>query len=155
MNNIYKRMLEIIKIEEEDFKTLVDADNILGLNDTPEDIINYLEFNQNKNILNDSIIGNILITEGDILTVLKIIHDIVNYSGKYIIHINDDNIGTNTYLVKLANKIYQELNLNVELEIDYSKNYNKYLNELVTIIGSDNFVKTVAYDFPNAKEIII
>ena len=154
-NNIYKRLLEIIKGEEEDFKTLVDADNILGLNVTPEDIINYLEFTQDEKVLNDSIIGNILITEGDILTVLKIIHDIVNYSGKYIIHINDDNIGTNTYLVKLANKIYQELNLNVELEIDYSKNYNKYLNELVTIIGSDDFVKTVSYDFPNAKEIII
>ena len=154
-NNVYKRLLEIIKSEEEDFKTLVDADNILGLNVTPEDIINYLEFTQDEKVLNDSIIGNILITEGDILTVLKIIHDIVNYSGKYIIHINDDNIGTNTYLVKLANKIYQELNLNVELEIDYSKNYNKYLNELVTIIGSDNFVKTVAMDFPNAKEIII
>ena len=154
-NNVYKRLLEIIKSEEEDFKTLVDADNILGLNVTPEDIINYLKFSQDEKVLNDSIIGNILITEGDILTVLKIIHDIVNYSGKYIIHINDDNIGTNTYLVKLANKIYQELNLNVELEIDYSKNYNKYLNELVTIIGSDNFVKTVAMDFPNAKEIII
>ena len=154
-NNIYKRMLEIIKSEEEDFKTLVDADNILGLNVTPEDIINYLEFTQDENVLNESIIGNILITEGDILTVLKIIHNIVNYSGKYIIHINDDNIGTNTYLVKQANKIYQELNLNVALEIDYSKNYNKYLNELVTIIGSDDFVKTVSMDFPNAKEIII
>ncbi len=154
-NNIYKRLLEIIKSEEEDFKTLVDADNILGLNVTPEDIINYLKFSQDEKVLNDSIIGNILITEGDILTVLKIIHDIVNYSGKYIIYINDDNIGTNTYLVKLANKIYQELNLNVELEIDYSKNYNKYLNELVTIIGSDNFVKTATNDFPNAKEIII
>ena len=154
-NNIYKRLLEIIKSEEEDFKTLVDADNILGLNVTHEDIINYLEFTQDENVLNDSIIGNILITEGDILTVLKIIHDIVNYSGKYIIHINDDNIGTNTYLVKLANKIYQELNLNVELEIDYSKNYNKYLNELVTIIGSDDFVKTATNDFSKAKEIII
>ena len=83
-NNIYKRLLEIIKGEEEDFKTLVDADNILGLNVTPEDIINYLEFTQDEKVLNDSIIGNILITEGDILTVLKIIHDIVNYSGNIL-----------------------------------------------------------------------
>ena len=154
-NNVYKRLLEIIKSEEADFKTLVDADNILGTGVTIEEIINYLEFTSIENVLKDTIIGNVLITEGDILTILKIIHDIVSYSGKYVIHINDDNIGTNTYLVKLANKIYQELNINIVLEIDYSKNYNKYLNELVTIIGSDNFVKTVANDFPNAKEIII
>ena len=154
-NNVYKRLLEIIKSEEGDFKILVDADNVLGTGVTSEEILNYLEFSQDENSLNSPIVGNILITEGDILTILKIIQDIVNYSGKYIIHINEDNIGTNTYLVKLANQIYQKLNLNVILEIDYSKNYNKYLNELVTIIGSDNFVKTVAGDFPNAKRIII
>ena len=154
-NSVYKRLLEIIKSEENDFKTLVDADNILGTSVTSEEILNYLEFTQDENVLNAPIVGNILITEGDILSILKIIHDIVNYSGKYIIHINDDNLGTNTYLVKLANKIYQELKVNVILEIDYSKNYNKYLNDLVTIIGSDNFVKTVAFDFPNANQIII
>ena len=154
-NNVYKRMLEIIKSEEADFKTLVNADNVLGNSVTSEEILNYLEFTQDENVLNAPIVGNILITEGDILSILKIIHNIVNYSGKYIIHINDDNLGTNTYLVKLANKIYQELKVNVVLEIDYSKNYNKYLNELVTIIGSDNFVKTVSYDFPNANQIII
>ena len=67
----------------------------------------------------------------------------------------DDNLGTITYLVKLANKVYQELNINVVLEIDYSKNYNRYLNELVTIIGSDDFVKTTSIDFPNANQIIL
>lgn len=154
-NNVYKRMLEIIKSEENEFKTLVDADNFLGTGVTSDEIVNYLEFTQNEKILKAPIIGNILITEGDVLSILKIIHDIVNYSGKYIIHINDDNLGINTYLIKLANKIYQELNVNVELEIDYSKNYNEYLNELVTIIGSDNFVKTVSIDFPNANQIII
>ena len=120
-NNVYKRMLEIIKSEEADFKTLVNADNVLGNSVTSEEILNYLEFTQDENVLNAPIVGNILITEGDILSILKIIHNIVNYSGKYIIHINDD----------------------------------KYLNELVTIIGSDNFVKTVSYDFPNANQIII
>ena len=154
-NNVYKRILEIIKSEEADFKTLVDADNVLGTGVTSEEVLNFLEFTQEDQVLNAPIVGSILITEGDILSILKIIHDIVNYSGKYIIHINDDNLGTNTYLIKLANKIYRELNINVLLEIDYSKNYNKYLNELVTIIGSDNFVKTVSIDFPNANQIII
>ena len=154
-NNVYRRLLEIIKSEEEDFKTLVDADNIFDLNVTSEDILNFLEFTQTENVLNAPIVGNILITEGDILSVLKIIHDIENYSGKYILYINDDNLGTITYLVKLANKVYQELNINVVLEIDYSKNYNRYLNELVTIIGSDDFVKTTSIDFPNANQIIL
>ena len=154
-NNVYKRLLEIIKSEADDFKTLVDADNIFDLNVTSEDILNFLEFTPAENVLNAPIVGNILITEGDILSVLKIIHDIANYSGRYILYINDDNLGTITYLVKLANKIYQELNINIILEIDYSKNYNRYLNELVTIIGSEDFVKTASIDFPNANQIII
>lgn len=154
-NSVYQRLLKIINSEVNDFKTLVNVDNVLGTGVTSEEILNYLEFTQDGYVLNAPIVGNILITEGDILSVLKIIHDIVNYTGKYILYVNDDNIGTNTYLVKLANKIYKELNINVVLEIDYSKNYNKYLNELVTIIGSDNFVKTVSYDFPNANQIII
>ena len=145
-NNVYKRLLEIIKSEAADFKTLVDADNIFDLNVTSEDILNFLEFTQAENVLNAPIVGNILITEGDILSVLKIIHDIANYSGRYILYINDDNLG---------NKIYQELNINIILEIDYSKNYNRYLNELVTIIGSEDFVKTASIDFPNANQIII
>ena len=154
-NSVYQRLLKIINSEVNDFKTLVNVDNVLGTGVTSEEILNYLEFTQDGYVLNAPIVGNILITEGDILSILKIIHDIINYTGKYILYINDDNIGTNTYLVKLANKIYKELNINVVLEIDYSKNYNKYLNELVTIIGSDNFVKTVSYDFPNANQIII
>ena len=154
-NSVYQRLLKIINSEVNDFKTLVNVDNVLGTGVTSEEILNYLEFTQDGYVLNAPIVGNILITEGDILSILKIIHDIINYTGKYILYINDDNIGTNTYLVKLANKIYKELNINVVLEMDYSKNYNKYLNELVTIIGSDNFVKTVSYDFPNANQIII
>ncbi len=154
-NNVYKRLLEIIKSEEADFRTLVDADNIFDLNVTADDILNFLEFSSQDEILSAPIVGSILITEGDILTILKIIHDIVNYSGKYILFINDDNLGTNTYLVKLANKIYKEYNLNVEIELDYSKNYNHYLNELVTIIGSEDFVKTSVGDFQNANQIIL
>ena len=50
-NNVYRRLLEIIKSEEEDFKTLVDADNIFDLNVTSEDILNFLEFTQTENVL--------------------------------------------------------------------------------------------------------
>jgi len=77
------------------------------------------------------------------------------YEGEYTIYINDDNLGTNTYLISRANKIYKELNINVEIKIDYSDNYNSYINNLVTLYGSENFVETANIDFPNANKIIV
>lgn len=156
MNNvIYKKLLTIIKDEKESFDMLIEADNILGLNVTSDDISNYLEFTSNEKILNSPIVGNIIITEGDILSILKIIHDIVFYEGEYILYINDDNLGTNTYLVSRANKIYQELDINVKITIDYSENYNAHLNSLVTIVGSENFVRTASNDFKNFNQAIV
>lgn len=155
MNNVNDRLLEIIREEKEDFDMLINADNVLGLNVTSEDIMDYLEFTTSNNVLTAPIIGNIIITEGDILSVLKIIHNIVNYEGIYILYINEDNLGTNSYLVGRANKIYKELNLNVQLELDYSENYNKHINSLVNLIGSKDFVATASVDFNNANKIIV
>jgi len=152
-NNLYKRLLEFISEERESFDMLIEADNTLGLNVTSEDIINFLEFSNDlsKNVL----AGNIIITEGDILSILKLIKDLMYYEGEYTIYINDDNLGTNTYLISRANKIYKELNINVEIKIDYSDNYNSYINNLVTLYGSENFVETANIDFPNANKIIV
>lgn len=156
MNNIiFQRLLSIINNKKEEFNTLVEADNINNLNVTSEEVINYLEFTTNELLLKGPIVGNIIITEGDVLSILKIIHDLVNYEGEYLLYINDDNIGTITYLITLANKIYEELNLNIKITLDYGKNYNKYLNELVTIIGSNNFVETASHDFTNTNLIIM
>lgn len=154
MNKIYEKLLEIIISDRESFELLISVDNVLGLNVTSEDIINYLEFNTNSNTLNAPLVGNVIITEGDVLSVLKIIHDIVNYSGEYILYINEDNLGTITYLISRANMIYKNLGFNVNIKLDYSENYNAYLNNLVTIIGSENFVNTAILDFTNANKII-
>lgn len=156
MNNfIYNRLLEIIAEEKEAFDTLISADNVLGLNVSSDDLIDFLEFETSEKILKAPIIGNVIITEGDILSVLRVIHDIIYYEGEYILYINNDNVGTITYLINRANKIYQEANINIKIKIDYSDNYNAYLNSLVTILGSENFVKTSETDFKNPNKIII
>lgn len=154
-DSVYKRLLQCISEEKESFDMLISADNVLGLNVTSEDIINFLEFTPKGNLLNTSIIGNIIITEGDILSVLKLVHDLINYEGEYILYINDDNLGTITYLVSRANKIYNELNLNITINLDYSENYNHLINNLVTIIGSEDFIETASVDFNNANKIIV
>lgn len=155
MNSIYKKILEIINAEKEAFDTLISADNVLGLNVTSEDIINYLEFVSDDNSLSGPIIGNVIITEGDILSVLKIINDLKNNTGEYILYINDDNLGTITYLISRANMIYKEFGLNLIIKIDYSDNYNAYLDTLVTIIGSLEFIEESKLDFSNANHIIV
>lgn len=152
-SNLYKRLLEFISEERESFDMLISADNTLGLNVTSDDIINFLEFSIDN--LKNVIMGNVIITEGDILSVLKLINDLITYEGEYTIFINDDNIGTITYLISRTNMIYKELNLNLNIKIDYSDNYNAHLNSLVTIYGSEDFIETTKVDFPNANKIIV
>ncbi len=153
--NIYKKLLTVINNEYEAFQTLVNADNSLGLNVTCDDIINYLEFSPQYMFSDSPIAGNILITEGDILSILKIFHNLINYEGEFILYINNDNPGTITYLVTKMNEIYKNLNINIVIKIDYSNNYNDYLNSLVTIIGSEEFVETAKKDFKNANQVIV
>ena len=154
-NSIYKRLLEIISNELEAFNTLISADNVLGLNVTSEEILNYLEFAKDENSLSGPILGNVIITEGDILSILKIINDLKYNEGEYLLYINNDNLGTITYLVSRANMIYKEFGINIKIQIDYSDNYNVYVNTLVSIIGSDAFILESKKDFNNANQIMM
>lgn len=154
-NSIYRMLLNKIEEEKESFDMLIDADNVLGLNVSSDDIINYLEFASDDKSLNGPILGNVIITEGDILSILKIINDLKNNTGEYILYINNDNIGTISYLISRANKIYKDLGLDLLIKIDYSDNYNEYLDTLVTVIGSDVFIKESEIDFNNANHIIV
>ena len=99
------------------------------------------------------IIGKVIITEGDILSVLKVINDLKYNNGNYILYINNDNISTNTYLVNRANYIYKKMGIDLNIEIDYSYNYNNYLDKLVTVIGSNEFNLESKNDFSNANHI--
>lgn len=154
-NNFYIDMLKYISAEREAFDKLVSTDNVLGLNVSSDDIISYLEFAREDDNIKNPIIGNIIITEGDVLSVLRIIYDIMNYEGEYTLYINEDNVGTITYLISRANILYKEYKLNLFLKIDYSENYNKYLDEIVTIIGSYEFVSVASKDFKSANKIIM
>lgn len=155
MNSVTCNLLNKIILEREDFDILVNADNSIGLNVTSEDIINFLEFTTDDQVITSPIIGNIIITEGDILSVLKTILSLSKYEGNYKIFINEDNMGTNAYLVSRANDCYKELNLNIEIEIDFNENYNKYVNDMVTLIGSKDFIETASVDFNNPNKIIV
>ena len=154
-NKVYQKLLDVIKNELGSFDTLISADNVLGLNVTSEDVINFLEFSNTDKVLSAPIIGNILITEGDVLSVLKIINDLQYNTGEYILYINNDNVGTNTYLVNRANKIYQELGIELVIKIDYSDTYNAYFDSLVSIVGSNIFNSECENDFSNANHVIV
>ncbi len=153
-NNVYELLLNNISLNNELFNEIVNLDNTLGLNATYDDIIDYLEYSFVDNELPSEINSKIIITEGDILTILKILHDLVYYKGEFIIYINSDNMLTINYLVNVANNIYEKNLLDVRIRIDNSNNYNKYLDSNVIIIGSSNFVNTAYQDFNNYNLII-
>ena len=154
-NDFFMNLLDKILEEKDAFEMLINADNVLGLNVTCDDIINYLEFNNSSEALTNSIVGNIIITEGDILSILKLVHDLVFYEGEYYLYINHDNIGTISYLVSRSNEIYRNFNLPVHITIIYDDNYNKYLQDQVTILGGSDFINTAYKDFVNYHLIVV
>ena len=155
MNNFYIKLLEILLKEKDYFVKLVNSDNYLGVNAHSDDILNYLEFSNNDNNLSKELTNNIIITDGSILTILKILNDLKYYRGEYIIYINNDNIGTITYLVDRANRIFKDYKVNVKIKIDYRENYNYYLNSIVNIIGNEKFVNICSKDFIDSNNIIL
>ncbi len=154
-NNIYGELLKYIKEEMPSFQKIVNIDNTLSLNVTEDEIINYLEFASLNLEEKIPIKGKVIITEGDVLTILKVINSLVSLKGRYTIYINNDNISINTYFVNRANLIIENLNLKAHLIVDYSLNYNKYLDKEVTIVGSEDFVMTAKQDFPLGNPVIL
>ncbi len=155
MNEIYNKLLEIIGEDPQEFQTVVNADNPAGIGITCEELWDFLEFSINEDYLNKEINSSILITNGNVYTTLKIIHDLAFKTGNFIIYINENNVSTNYYFMKMANKIYEKLGLNVQIRADLSRNYNKYLDQSVTLIGSESFMREAKKDFSNANVIII
>ena len=144
-NGIYDVLLEYLTNDLENFSKLLNLDNPLGLGPTVDDILEYLEFTNTETVL---------ITEGDILSVLKIVHDISFLEGDFLLYINAENEAIISYLIKIVNKIFIDYDLKLRIKIDYDLNYNAYKDAPVTIIGSEEFVNTAGKDFQN-KEIII
>ncbi len=153
MNEIYNKLLEIINSHKDEFKSIIDLDNKYGFGLTSDEIINFLEFSINEDYLKKEIKTNIIITNGDVYTTLKIIHDLAFETGKYFLFINNNNIASNYYFVSMANKIYENLELDVEIQLDMNLNYNKYLDKEVTLIGSKNFISEAKNDFSKVNII--
>lgn len=152
---IYNELRQIIDKYYKDFVRLVNKDNTLGLNVSPEEVISYLEFSSDESFLSSPIVGNIIITEGDILSTLKVIKTLTKYDGSYLLYINGDNLNLNTFFIRMANMLYMKLGINVKIKLDYSKNYNSYLGALVNLVGSNNFVTSAKEDFSSANQIIV
>ncbi len=152
-NGIYELLSQKIINNIDEFNNLLNLDNPLGLEPTTNDILEYLEFTNTETVLNDNNFNNVIITEGDVLSTLKIIHDLSFYEGSYILYINDNNKAINTFLIRLACQIYNEYELNIKIKIDYSKNYNDFLEVPVTLIGSEEFINAAAKDFVNCNKI--
>ena len=153
-NGIYDVLLEYLANDLENFSKLLNLDNPLGLGPTVDDILEYLEFTNTETVLDKEINNKVLITEGDILSVLKIVHDLAFLEGDFLLYINDENKAIISYLIKIVNKIFVDYDLKLRIKIDYDMNYNAYKDTPVTIIGSEEFVNTAGKDFQN-KEIII
>ena len=87
-NGIYSVLLEKITDNEDDVKRLISLDNPLGLGPNYSDMMEYLEFTNIDKVLGDNKFNKVIITEGDILSTLKVIHDLSFWENNYILFIN-------------------------------------------------------------------
>lgn len=155
MNEIYKRLLEIISKHPLEFKSVLDADSTKENKLDASDFFDYLEFSVNEEYLSKEINTSIIITNGDVYVTLKVIHDLAFKSGNFIIFINENNAATNYYFVTMANKIYEDLELDVHIKIDLNRNYNSYITKEVTLIGNEKFINEAKNDFEKCNYIVL
>jgi len=152
MNNIFINKLIDNLTMEPNIESILAIDNAYNLNVTYEEIINFLTKISTQFII-PKINNDIIITEGSILDTINIIITISYNPKNYTLYINDTNNLTNTYLIDLSNKIYEELGIPAFIKIDYSRNYNNYLTNSVTLMGSKDFLETAKVDFHNPELI--
>ena len=91
----------------------------------------------------------VAITDGEVQTVLKVIICTPKLSTLYI---NRTFLSINKYLVSCANKFYEF----EKIQLDSSKNYQKYINSANKVIlsGFDTFVEELSNEF-NQDVIIL
>lgn len=148
-NELTKELLKQIDTDRESLNIILENDRIYNPLKL-DDLIRLIYTNKDSFLTFN---GHTLLTEGEIESIIKIIISLTQHEGNYILFINESNVGTITYLIKKTNKIYETLGINVFIEIDYSKNYNYYMNNHVTLIGSNDFVNTSKHDFLDAELI--
>ena len=116
-----------------------------------EKLSKFLKDNTINRFFSSPIIGNIIISDGDVYNTLKIINDLAFLKGNFLL-LTKGNI--NDYFIKRANNIYQDLNLNVSLELKNIEDYSLYLDSYLTIIGNEEFVLRIKDSFKYSNYII-
>ena len=116
-----------------------------------EKLSKFLKDNTINRFFSSPIIGNIIISDGDVYNTLKIINDLAFLKGNFLL-LTKGNI--NDYFIKRANNIYQDLNLNVSLEFKNIEDYSLYLDSYLTIIGNEEFVLRIKDSFKYSNYII-
>lgn len=116
-----------------------------------EKLSKFLKDNTINRFFSSPIIGNIIISDGDVYNTLKIINDLAFLKGNFLL-LTKGNI--NDYFIKRANNIYQDLNLNVSLELKNIEDYSLYLDSYLTIIGNEEFVLKIKDSFKYSNYII-
>lgn len=116
-----------------------------------EKLSKFLKDNTINRFFSSPIIGNIIISDGDVYNTLKVINDLAFLKGNFLL-LTKGNI--NDYFIKRANNIYQDLNLNVSLELKNIEDYSLYLDSYLTIIGNEEFVLRIKDSFKYSNYII-
>lgn len=144
-----KKILDNLLFEKDIIEQLIEIDN-----DKMNKRINFEDYYNAIKIYSDNYYNNLelkedtlFITEGEPLITIKLLNQLQDVDVKCVIFINQGYIAMNKWLM---NQFYT-ITKNSNVEIDYSINYNKYIdkNYKVFPIGEDGLINRVIADFYN------
>lgn len=144
-----KKILDNLLFEKDIIEQLIEIDN-----DKMNKRINFEDYYNAIKIYSDNYYNNLelkedtlFITEGEPLITIKLLNQLQDVDVKCVIFINQGYIAMNKWLM---NQFYT-VTKNSNVEIDYSINYNKYIdkNYKVFPIGEDGLINRVIADFYN------
>ncbi len=149
MNNpVFNKLIQYLVLD--DIEKLKDEDDF-----SKEEILAFLQESNTSSYLTSPIIGNTIITDGNLYTTLKIINDLALEQGSFVLLTSKNHEKINNYLVKRAEEIYKALSINVSLTIYIVISYNDYIDRFLTLIGNENFVLSGKKLFPYCNYIIV
>lgn len=149
MNNpVFNKLMQYLVLD--DITKLKDQEDF-----TKEELLAFLQESNTSSYLTSPIIGNTIITDGNLYTTLKIINDLALQQGSFVLLTSKNNERLNNYLVSRACEIYKSLNIDVSLTIYMVQSYDSYIDHYLTLIGNENFVLKGKSLFPYCNYIII
>ncbi len=147
-NLVFNKLIQYLVLD--DIEKLTDKNDF-----SQEELLSFLQDSNTSSYLTSPIIGNTIITDGNIYTTLKIINDLALQQGNFALLISKEYESINAYLVKRASEIYKSLNINVSITLYTLDSYNNYIDRYLTLIGNENFVLSGKKVFPYCNYIIV